>query len=99
MSTRVVVSFSGSPFTSEKLNGKNYLFWFASTEMWFLGQGYHDHLDQDGSDVPYEKAEQFKQVDTSCVPYRGSLLNQNYWEHKEPLKPVTHFGRKFRTFL
>ena len=37
---------SGSPtITSEKLIGsKNYLFWSASVELWFMGQSYEDHL-------------------------------------------------------
>nr|CAN66416.1 hypothetical protein VITISV_044133 [Vitis vinifera] len=37
---------SGSPtITSEKLIGsENYLYWLASMELWFMGQGYEDHL-------------------------------------------------------
>ncbi|RVW29975.1 Retrovirus-related Pol polyprotein from transposon TNT 1-94 [Vitis vinifera] len=37
---------SGSPMiTSEKLVGsENYLSWSASVELWFMGQGYEDHL-------------------------------------------------------
>ncbi|RVW26749.1 hypothetical protein CK203_108380 [Vitis vinifera] len=37
---------SGSPpITSEKLIGsENYLSWSASLELWFIGQGYEDHL-------------------------------------------------------
>ncbi|RVW34794.1 hypothetical protein CK203_078054 [Vitis vinifera] len=37
---------SGSPMiTSEKLVGSdNYLSWSASVEIWFMGQGYEDHL-------------------------------------------------------
>ena len=37
---------SGSPtITSEKFIGsENYLFWSASVELWFMGQGYEDHL-------------------------------------------------------
>ncbi|RVW38642.1 hypothetical protein CK203_077493 [Vitis vinifera] len=37
---------SGSPtITSEKLIGsENYLYWSASVELWFMGQGYEDHL-------------------------------------------------------
>ena len=37
---------SGSPIiTSEKLIGsENYFFWSASVELWFMGQGYEDHL-------------------------------------------------------
>ena len=37
---------SGSPtITSEKLIGsENYLSWSASVELWFMGQGFEDHL-------------------------------------------------------
>jgi len=28
-----------------------------------VGQGHHDHLEQDGSNVPREKVERWKQVD------------------------------------
>jgi len=37
-------SFSGTPtITSEKLNGRNYLAWSSSVELWFLGQGNGPH--------------------------------------------------------
>lgn len=40
-------SIYGTPtITSNKLNGKNYLAWSASVELWFLGQGYHKHLEK-----------------------------------------------------
>ena len=37
---------SGSPtITSKKLIGsENYLSWSTSVELWFMGQGYEDHL-------------------------------------------------------
>jgi len=36
----------GTPtITSEKLNGKNYLAWSTSIELWFLGKIYHEHLE------------------------------------------------------
>ena len=37
---------SGSPMiTSEKLVGsENYLSWSASVELWFMSEGYEDHL-------------------------------------------------------
>ncbi|KAL6323893.1 hypothetical protein AAG906_005890 [Vitis piasezkii] len=45
---------SGSPMiTSEKLVGsENYLSWFASVELWFMGQGYEDHLVTEAVDIP-----------------------------------------------
>ncbi|RVW36510.1 Retrovirus-related Pol polyprotein from transposon TNT 1-94 [Vitis vinifera] len=45
---------SGSPMiTSEKLVGSdNYLSWSASIELWFMGQGYEDHLITQEADIP-----------------------------------------------
>ncbi|RVW63226.1 Copia protein [Vitis vinifera] len=45
---------SGSPMiTSKKLIGsENYLSWFASVELWFMGQGYEDHLVTQEADIP-----------------------------------------------
>nr|CAN66185.1 hypothetical protein VITISV_025185 [Vitis vinifera] len=39
--------------TSEKLVGnENYLSWSASVELWFMGQGYEDHLITQEADIP-----------------------------------------------
>jgi len=55
---------SGIPnITSEKLNGKNYLAWSASVEVWFLGQGYYDHLEKSLDEISEEKRDQWKKVD------------------------------------
>ena len=45
---------SGSPIiTSEKLVGsENYLSWSSSVELWFIGQGYEDHLVTQEADIP-----------------------------------------------
>jgi len=77
MASGSVISFSGSPsITFEKLDGQNYLSWSAAVEMWFLGQGHHDHLEKDRSHVPQEKAEQWKQADFQLC----ALL----WQSVEP---------------
>ncbi|RVW98238.1 Retrovirus-related Pol polyprotein from transposon RE2 [Vitis vinifera] len=42
--------------TSEKLVGsENYLSWSASVELWFMGQGYEDHLITQEADIPEAK--------------------------------------------
>ncbi|RVW69345.1 DNA-directed RNA polymerase V subunit 1 [Vitis vinifera] len=42
--------------TSEKLVGSdNYLSWSASVELWFMGQGYEDHLITQEADIPQAK--------------------------------------------
>ena len=55
---------SGSPtITSEKLIGsENYLSWSASVELWFMGQGYEDHLITPEDDIPGVDKVQWKKI-------------------------------------
>ncbi|RVW91347.1 Retrovirus-related Pol polyprotein from transposon RE2 [Vitis vinifera] len=56
---------SGSPMiTSEKLVGsENYLSWSASVELWFMGQGYEDHLVTQEADIPEVDRVQWRKID------------------------------------
>ncbi|RVW34232.1 Retrovirus-related Pol polyprotein from transposon RE2 [Vitis vinifera] len=56
---------SGSPMiTSEKLVGsENYLSWSASVELWFMGQGYEDHLVTQKADIPEVDRVQWRKID------------------------------------
>ncbi|RVW60654.1 hypothetical protein CK203_048897 [Vitis vinifera] len=56
---------SGSPMiTSEKLVGsENYLSWSASVELWFMGQGYEDHLVTQEADIPEVERVQWRKID------------------------------------
>ncbi|RVW70963.1 Retrovirus-related Pol polyprotein from transposon RE1 [Vitis vinifera] len=56
---------SGSPtITSEKLIGsENYLSWSASVELWFMGQGYEDHLVTPKDAIPDVDKVQWKKID------------------------------------
>ena len=61
---------SGSPMiTSEKLVGsENYLSWSASVELWFMGQGYEDHLVTQEADIPEVDRVQWRKIDAQlCV--------------------------------
>lgn len=60
MSTGPTISSGIPSITAWKLNGKMYMSWFAFVEMWLVGQGYHDYLEQDGGNVPFEQAEPWK---------------------------------------
>ncbi|RDX62721.1 hypothetical protein CR513_58917, partial [Mucuna pruriens] len=45
-----IISLLGIPtITTEKLNWKNYRAW--SVELWFLGQGFHDHLEKQEAEI------------------------------------------------
>ena len=45
---------SGSPMiiTEKLVSSENYLSWYASVELWFMGQGYEDHLVTQEADIP-----------------------------------------------
>ncbi|RVX05085.1 Retrovirus-related Pol polyprotein from transposon RE2 [Vitis vinifera] len=49
---------------SEKLVGsENYLSWSASVELWFMGQGYEDHLVTQEADIPEVDRVQWRKID------------------------------------
>lgn len=78
MMTRSVIWFSKSPsITFENLNGKIYLSWIAAIEMWFLGQGHHDHLEQDESHVPAKKVEPWNQANFQLCPLVVNFILTN----------------------
>ncbi|KAJ9691731.1 hypothetical protein PVL29_013807 [Vitis rotundifolia] len=56
---------SGSPtITSEKLIGsENCLSWLGSVELWFMGQGYEDHLVTLEDAIPDVDKVQWKKID------------------------------------
>ena len=56
---------SGCPtITLEKLIGsENYLSWSASVELWFMGQGYEDHLITPEDVIPKVDKVQWKKID------------------------------------
>ena len=58
-------AISGSPtITSEKLLGsENYLSWSASVELWFMGQGYEDHLITPEDAIPSVDKVHWKKID------------------------------------
>ncbi|RVW80864.1 Retrovirus-related Pol polyprotein from transposon RE1 [Vitis vinifera] len=62
---------SGSPMiTSEKLVGsENYLSWSASVELWFMGQGYEDHLVTQEADIPEVDRVQWRKIDAQPNDY------------------------------
>ena len=66
-------AISGSPtITSEKLIGsENYLSWSTSVELWFMGQGYEDHLITLEDAIPNVDRVQWKKIDDNYVAYYG----------------------------
>ncbi|KAJ9692791.1 hypothetical protein PVL29_011738 [Vitis rotundifolia] len=80
---------SGSPMiTSEKLVGsENYLSWSASVELWFMGQGYENHLVTQKADIPKVDRVQWRKIDAQLC----SVL----WQSVDP-KILLHF-RAYKT--
>ncbi|RVW23858.1 hypothetical protein CK203_094435 [Vitis vinifera] len=80
---------SGSPMiTSEKLIGsENYLSWSASVELWFMGQGYEDHLVTQEADIPEVDRVQWRKIDAQLC----SVL----WQSVDP-KILLHL-RAYKT--
>nr|CAN79362.1 hypothetical protein VITISV_005901 [Vitis vinifera] len=80
---------SGSPMiTSEKLVGnENYLSWSTSVELWFMGQGYEDHLVTQEADIPEVDRVQWRKIDAQLC----SVL----WQSVDP-KILLHL-RAYKT--
>ncbi|KAJ9675922.1 hypothetical protein PVL29_024745 [Vitis rotundifolia] len=80
---------SGSPMiTSEKLVGsENYLSWSASVELWFMGQGYEDHLVTQEADIPEVYRVQWRKIDAQLC----SVL----WQSVDP--KILHHLRAYKT--
>ena len=74
--------------TSEKLVGSdNYLSWSASVELWFMGQGYEDHLITQEADIPEVDRVQWRKIDAQLC----SVL----WQSVDP-KILLHL-RAYKT--
>ncbi|RVW88304.1 Retrovirus-related Pol polyprotein from transposon RE1 [Vitis vinifera] len=74
--------------TSEKLVGsENYLSWSASVELWFMGQGYEDHLVTQKADIPEVDRVQWRKIDAQLC----SVL----WQSVDP-KILLHL-RAYKT--
>nr|CAN79672.1 hypothetical protein VITISV_012210 [Vitis vinifera] len=80
---------SESPMiTSEKLVGsENYLSWSASVELWFMGQGYEDHLVTQEADILEVERVQWRKIDAQLC----SVL----WQSVDP-KILLHL-RAYKT--
>ncbi|KAJ9698075.1 hypothetical protein PVL29_007267 [Vitis rotundifolia] len=82
---------SGSPMiTLEKLVGsENYLSWSASVELWFMGQGYENHLVTQEANIPEVDKVQWRKIDAQLC----SVL----WQSVDP-KILLHL-RAYKTYF
>ena len=89
------LAISGTPtITTEKLNGKNYLSWSASVELWFLGQGYHDHLEQENPEGSAEIKAQWKKLDFQLCAVLWQSVEPNILATLRAFKTCCSFWKK-----
>ncbi|RVX08874.1 Retrovirus-related Pol polyprotein from transposon RE2 [Vitis vinifera] len=79
--------------TSEKLVGsENYLSWSASVELWFMGQGYEDHLVTQEADIPEVDRVQWRKIDAQLCSVLWKSVDPKILLHLQPIKLVLNFG-------
>ncbi|RVW50745.1 Retrovirus-related Pol polyprotein from transposon RE1 [Vitis vinifera] len=84
---------SGSPMiTSEKLVGsENYLSWSASVELWFMGQGYEDHLVTQEADIPEVDRVQWRKIDAQLCSVLWQSVDPRILLHLQAYKTCFKF--------
>ncbi|RVX01548.1 Retrovirus-related Pol polyprotein from transposon RE1 [Vitis vinifera] len=79
--------------TSEKLVGsENYLSWSASVELWFMGQGYEDHLVTQEADIPEIECVQWRKIDVQLCNVLWQSVDPKILLHLRAYKLVLNFG-------
>ncbi|RVW31094.1 Retrovirus-related Pol polyprotein from transposon RE1 [Vitis vinifera] len=84
---------SGSPLiTSEKLVGsENYLSWSASVELWFMGQGYEDHLVTQEANIPEVDRVQWRKIDAQLCSVLWQSVDPRILLHLQAYKTCFKF--------
>ena len=84
---------SGSPtITSEKLIGsENYLSWSAYVELWFMGQGYEDHLITPEDDIPGVDKVHWKKIDAQLCSVLWQSVDPKILLHLRAYKTCSKF--------
>ena len=84
---------SGSPtITSEKLIGsENYLSWSASVELWFMGQGYEDHLITSEDAISNVDKVQWKKIDAQLCSVLWQSVDPKILLHLWAYKTCSKF--------
>ena len=92
-----VLSFFGIPtITTTKLNWKNYLSWSASVELWFLGQGHHDHLENSVEAISIDKRPEWEKLDYQLCAVLWQSVEPNVLEVLRSFKTCCSFWMKAR---
>ena len=81
--------------TSKKLVGsENYLSWSASAsvELWFMGQGYEDHIVTQEVDVPEVDRVQWRKIDVQLCSVLWQSVDSKILLHLWATKHALNFG-------
>jgi len=88
MSLGTISSFSKTPSINfEKLNGKKLPILATSIELWFLSQGFHDHLEEHGSSVPPNQIQPWKKTDFQ-VSSTLAISRAQSFEHSKVVQNI-----------
>ncbi|RVW43726.1 hypothetical protein CK203_080486 [Vitis vinifera] len=78
--------------TSEKLVGsENYLSWSASVELWFMGQGYEDHLVSQEANIPEVDRVQWRKIDAQLCSVLWQSVDPRILLHLQAYKTCFKF--------
>ncbi|RVW46594.1 Retrovirus-related Pol polyprotein from transposon TNT 1-94 [Vitis vinifera] len=78
--------------TSEKLVGsENYLSWSASVELWFMGQGYEDHLVTQEADILEVDRVQWRKIDAQLCSVLWKSVDPKILLHLQAYKTCFKF--------
>ena len=81
-----------STITSEKLiSSENYLSWSASVELWFMGQGYEDHLITPEDVIPSVDKVHWKKIDAQLCSVLWQSVDPKILLHLRAYKTCSKF--------
>ena len=84
---------SGSPTVTSKnlIGSENYLSWSASVELWFMGQGYEDHLITPEYAIPNVDKVQWKKIDAQLCSVLWQSVDPKILLHLRAYKTCSKF--------
>ena len=83
--------------TLKKLVGsENYLSWSASVELWFMGQGYEDHLVTQEADIPEVDRVQWRKIDAQLCSVLWQSIDPKILLHLRAYKTCFKFWNQVK---
>ncbi|RVW96841.1 hypothetical protein CK203_026078 [Vitis vinifera] len=102
----VSLFFGGATPQSEAVLGlssiqilKNYLSWSASVELWFMGQGYEDHLVTQEADIPEVDRVQWRKIDAQLCASAIVHLSQQDLDLSTYIGQIASLKEQFLTVM